>query len=478
MSERSIPPLIASRHAPHFLRAAALASRTRRDTAKHRSFVISALHRIAFIVATAAYFLSLLASYLFYIAPRYSYYGLISDFSVEKTVLSGLVVLGIATIHPVRRGRLASVLSSLAFFVGFVPLSVFFGAANGDTFFYINSALAFLLFLGLANAPYLHMPALYVPSKAIEIALWAIVVYDFILLIALGGLSIFSLDPFTVYERRPVASSMFSGFFLPYLVPWAGNVALPILMAISLHRRMYFRSAAILMLAVGLYGFTTHKTIAVTTLLVVLLYVFSRRKVPMLLAFPSGGAVVTVLGISEAVTFGTQTINGFLIRRALFVPAMLAFAYYAVFSQAGFVYMTASSLPIFGEYPFPEPPTMMVSRFVFGHPFANANNGLFGAGYMQFGIVGIYMWLGIVGLLVNIMGGFARRLPIWLSVPVTAVPILGFFTNADLPTGLVTHGFGLLIVVFYALSGSELTNVHWKRDRRIGSVRNYGTRRE
>ena len=437
------------------LRANRLGTHRRFGQASHS---LVGRERIVFAFTIAAYYALLFLDYVYFISPAYSYAGLTSNVSIPKLYSSAAIVLLIAMFHPLDATRLRAVLSLIAYLAGFVPLAVFFAANDSSGIFFYNAAAAFVIFLVIANADFAAIPKVSVPRLFVEGALWGLVAFIFLAILAAGGLSIFSLNPFSVYDRRPVASVMFSGLGLPYLLPWTANVALPALAGIGLYRRQRYVAAAAVILAILLYGFTTHKGMALGTVLVVGLYFVRKTLNNLVVGVAAAAACVVALALVEEAAFGSSYLNSFIVRRVFFVPAMLAFSYYNLFSEIGNVYMSSSNIPIFGAYPFSDPPPTLVSLFVFGHPYSNANNGIFGTGYMHFGFAGIYIWLGLAGVYVNLAQSMSRAVPAWFTLSLTAVPVFALFTNADLPTGLLTHGFALALVVLYGVAGSAASH--------------------
>ena len=70
-----------------------------------------------------------------------------------------------------------------------------------------------------------------------------------------------------------------------------------------------------------------------------------------------------------------------------------------------------------------------------------ANNGMFGMGFMQAGFVGMLLYGVVYGLWLYLIDCIAvGRVPVEVAVSMVIVPTALVVTDADLLTGLLTHG--------------------------------------
>jgi hypothetical protein len=143
-----------------------------------------------------------------------------------------------------------------------------------------------------------------------------------------------------------------------------------------------------------------------------------------------------------------------LLRRSFFVPAHLNYIYFEYFSDHEYLYWSNSVLKFFFDYPYDISATHVIGRYL-GNSEMAANTGIFGSGYMHFGIIGIFIYVFIVSLLINLINQF-NSLPIWLINTIVLMPLLVLFSSSDLFTTLFTHGLLVSIFTLYMYSGKEV----------------------
>ena len=100
-------------------------------------------------------------------------------------------------------------------------------------------------------------------------------------------------------------------------------------------------------------------------------------------------AAMALMAVALDKVFETLVWNTILVRRAMVFPGVLALAYVSVFSEqdkGGF----AGSF-VFWKEPPGRGPSFIVGEFLTGNPLNNANVGLFGHGYYNYGYLGIFI---------------------------------------------------------------------------------------
>jgi len=147
---------------------------------------------------------------------------------------------------------------------------------------------------------------------------------------------------------------------------------------------------------------------------------------------------------------GELMLPSILIRRAFFVPADLNYIYFDFFSSTDFIYWSHSILKNIFTYPYETMPVYVIGDFL-GYPEMAANTGIFGTGYMHFGILGILLYLFVATLLINLVQQL-HTLPYWVINAVVLMPFISIFLSADLPTALLTHGLFVSIILLYLYS--------------------------
>ena len=225
---------------------------------------------------------------------------------------------------------------------------------------------------------------------------------------------------------------------------------MPILVALGL----YLRKMSMVFIGFGLgvfvFATTAHKGPLFAPIAVVLIFLASRkpdRAPALIVAAALLAAFVTLmepsLGISER-HFGTL-----IFRRVLFTPAQLNYAYFDYFSENAKLFWTTTSLNIAGvSPPIDVPAPSVVGQYFFGTE-VHANTGWAGAGYSHAGILGMFLYAALIGMLVSVANILAEKTTVAVALAILVTPYMTMFTSADLPTMFLTHGLlGILLVVF------------------------------
>ena len=139
------------------------------------------------------------------------------------------------------------------------------------------------------------------------------------------------------------------------------------------------------------------------------------------------------------------------IRRAFFVPAKLTFDYYDFFSSNPLVYWSSSITSSFIDYPYSTNTALLMGEYL-GDSTTSANNSFLSTGYMHAGVPGMIFYGLFVGFLFRLVDALAKcRLPVWVSVSVIIIPSQALLTSSDLPTALLTQGFGISLFLLFLL---------------------------
>lgn len=409
--------------------------------------------RITFILSIIILHVSLDLSYYFVIAPHYAYMGFTLNPDILKLVESIFFTVLIAAILPWRIKKPSDFLINFLFMFPVLPtLSLYWLRSDNRVYTYMLVVSFIIINIIIKIAPIVKLSRLKA-GKQIGLAVSFIgVVIVLAFLLYRGGLRFFNLNLLNVYSfRREVGAVINVGLF-SYINTWAYKVLNPTLISWSLYQRRYDLFALFTGLQVIFFGISSHKSVLFYPLVIVAVFILLRRfkKVHIFPLALSGAIAVTAL---IAIIFKQILPASLLIRRVLFVPAHLNYAYYGFFSKEGFVYMSNSVLSSFIDYPFAYPPPQMISLYLQGHTNTWMNNGFLATSYMHFGFWGMIIFSFIVGFLLDIVDSLSKdRLPLWFSISLVVVPFFSLFTSADLTTALLTHGLGLSLVILWLFS--------------------------
>lgn len=255
-------------------------------------------------------------------------------------------------------------------------------------------------------------------------------------------------DLASVYETRDQAAVIQSDSPLAgYLVPWAGNVVFPLLLAMGLARR---RAWALILGTGGLllvYGVTGAKTALFSGALVLLLYLaiqYRSRAFGTLLSW--GGVAILWLSVAATATTGSIWPLALFPTRVLAVTGQLTADYYQFFSTHATYQLSTSILRWFIESPYDLPSARLVGAAYFGTTTVFANGNLWADAMANFGLAGIVPFTIALGFVLWVLdvAGAGRD----LTVIGPVLGIAGFtLSQSALFTAILTSGIALTIVL-------------------------------
>lgn len=408
---------------------------------------------LSFIISAVIMRLVLDYTYHNAVAVTFGYQGFMQGFFLLPYIESWIAFIILLIVVPKRMNRPSDFSVAYLVFVTALPLIVLYPAMQAPSWtlwFFVATVFAICVFRfpkqfkipGIANGRKIYI------IGALSVAL--VVTLN---LIASGGLRHFNLDLMRVYEIRSNIETLGGSLLLNYLTMWTTKVFGPIIMAICLLSRRYTLAVMVVLLHVVWFGISQHKSVLFYPLLVFLTFKFVRKGVS-LSFLPFLLMAVSVVSYLLYYFVGDIIAISFLVRRPLFIPALLTFDYYAFFEQNDFVYWSNSIFRVFMPYEYDESVSTMISRIRGGE--GGANNHFLAAGYMQAGAFGLLVYAAITIVILNIFDSFqSKGLPIWFVVAVGIVPMHALFTSADLPVALMTHGLGICIVSLMFVGSSH-----------------------
>lgn len=421
-----------------------------RSTAWQR---IAAL-RINFFLLSLACKLALDAVYLNLIADAFAYAGLGANLSHGKMIESYLAVGAISLAISYLRPAPSSSLIGICFLLSIVPLMTIYAGQDQPRAFTYVALASFCIAVLLSRMPRLRTTTILLGNAAFLGINLALVVFVLAWLVAGGGLRFFNLNIFAVYEyRSAVGDALYIGPFM-YLNVWATHVFNPMLFLWGVHNRRWILVAATAALQVLFFAILSGKDILFILPFVLAVYVLARAKWE-----TTGLAVILLaimgLGALENLLNGTDDVTFVITRRVLILPAAMAYTYHELFASIGHTYWSQGLLGTFVAYPFHDDPQRLVGEFLYHNSTTWANNGMFGAGYMNLGYAGMLIYGVLLGLWLYLVDCLtAGRMPRAVVVAVLVVPFSLVMTDGDLPTSLLTHGGILTTLMLWLWTGT------------------------
>lgn len=287
------------------------------------------------------------------------------------------------------------------------------------------------------------------------------------LLINFTGPGSFNIDLSMVYFQRDILNDALPTYMF-YTLTLVTKIFLPLLVVWSLQRKQKIAALFFLVLAIVIFGFTGHKAVPLYSFVAMAIYYLMEKSLNPMKVMSAGLLGILVLSMVDLILFSkglfepyTGWFGSIFGRRLLFLPSFLNAAYIDFFVSEKAYYWSASSIT-FGliEQPYELVPAELVGARAFGLDDNYANAGWIGAGFSQAKLVGVILYSAILGVVFKILDVYGRLLSPSLIASTSAIPVIVILTSSDLLTGLLTHGLGLLILIFVVMSNKKLRVCH------------------
>jgi len=389
-------------------------------------------------------------SYISFVVPCYDYSGFTLDFNLVKYLEGWIVYLVLFLLLNRHKKHVLYMALLISFLLLITPTITLYSFKNEPSKFFYSMMLPYAGMLLTITTKRIHLH--YLPyGKKIAIGFSVLMVFIvFIHYFTTVGIGHINFKLSEVYELRRSDYGLASnaGIF-GYLNSWTTKVFNIFLISVSLLYRKYLLAVFFMIIQILLFGFSGHKAVLFSLILIVGLYLFSKVK------YHSTIIIYSILGLVSLVLsyfyiFQDLLLPSILIRRALFVPANLNYVYFDYFSSHDYIYWSNSILKNIFIYPYEISPVFVIGNYL-GYPEMAANTGIFGSGYMHLGVIGIILYMFIITIFINLIQQY-NKLPFWITNAVVLMPFLSAFISSDLPTAFLTHGLlmGFVILYFYS----------------------------
>ena len=272
---------------------------------------------------------------------------------------------------------------------------------------------------------------------------------NYLLLISFGyllGISLvlgfnFDLDLLLlrdVYDRRFAVEDRYNTFIL-YSSSFMSKFVLPILLLRFIQKKKFIVALIVIFLFVWFFLTTSLKTVLFTPIVIMALFYAShtnRWEIGTLMIFG-----LSLLLIGEYVL-----LDGILLSRRLFYIPSILNNYYFDFFQDNSQYLSYGWYNPFLKYSYELPPSRLIASAYWGDSGTSANNGLVSSGFMNFGVLGVYFYSFLFGL---VIAQFPNR--IQRKFAGVFVLMVFAFTTSFFITSMLSHGILLFLLLNRAL---------------------------
>lgn len=385
-------------------------------------------------------------SYITFISQFFAYMGFDLNISSFNYIISWVMYLFTYCVLSYKREVILFPSLLLAFLILMTPTATLYGlrSSDSDSFFIISISFIGLIFL--------------IKTKSINIKyininhnsmIFILIVCTFTVLIhyfLINGFTHFSLGFSDVYELRSELGETQNEGLFGYFNNWVIKVFNVFLIIYFFNKKNYILAIIFAFVQVLLFALSGHKSVIVTLALIGLIYyVFKYKHISTVLIYSMVSFLFLIIIYSIFVE--DILLPSILIRRAFFIPADLNYLHLEFFSTHKQLYWSNSILKYFLDYQYTMPATHIVADYI-GEPDAAANTGYIGSGYMHFGIIGIFIYILLLSIVINILNSFSAYKP-WVINSIILMPLLTAFISSDLMTSFLTHGLLIGTIILY-----------------------------
>lgn len=256
---------------------------------------------------------------------------------------------------------------------------------------------------------------------------------------------VLSFDDVATY-RREILTAYFPAT-IRYLLSLVGGTLLPYYFGYFLSKRSYTLTCLALFGGILVFSINGMKTWLLVYLLIFLVFLSYRfngqHVITYILIFMCLWIPISIFQYDQTGRFNLLALLG----RTIYIPSQIGYDYIDFFDANEYLYLRESLLRFFFRSPYPFGSSyFIVGGYATTATTAQANNGLWGDAYANFGFLGLLIYPGLLGLVIHgyrkAMEGYDER----LSVAVLFSLLWTAISNS-LFTWLLTGGVFVVVLI-------------------------------
>ena len=408
--------------------------------------------RIYLVLSVILYKLILDFSYIEIISTRFEYADFQLNYSLNNYVISWVFLLYSLIFVKFKINKVSDFFFITMLINLLVPLFVLYGLDNRYSIFPVTiTTLGVSLTYQFSKLNIFHkLKTLRINNgKYITVAISSICVLFLVFWYNYVNVRL-NFNFFDVYEFRHENKELAGGGLLTYIISWTYQVFNILLLILSIHYRKYTYILIILIIQIFFFAASAHKSILFYPLLILFLKYYTDRfnyNHNLVLIY----SLILIFPLASYFIYSDIFSSSFILRRVFLIPAKLTYVYFDFFKDNPHVYWSNSFLSFFSEYPYSEPYKTLIGQF-YGFEDASANNGYISSGYAQGGVFGVFIYVFILGLILNLIDILVKNsLPLWIALSLTIIPFRSIQLSSDLLIVILTHGFIVVILMLFLL---------------------------
>jgi len=413
-------------------------------------------HRtIWFFWVVLAYKIALDISYYCVISKIYSYARFNLHFNKTKLFEAYLLFFVVFILMPKSPKKLSNIVVCLLTLMSYIPMLTIFTLKDESRIFMYSVTAFWITVFQLLR---LTVPPM-TPLKHGKIVLYLVSACLGIAVLLLNytyfGFS-FNINLGKVYDirRQYIAAK---APLVGYLFNWQAYIINPTFFAVFIRNKRRLLVGLVVILQLLLFSSTGNKTyLFAMPFVLILMWIIDRENALVYISAVLAGSIL--LGMLSYWLIDDIWISSLLARRTLFVPAHLYFLYYDFFSEHGPLFLSSTrGFRLFMDYAYELNPAHLIGQIYFNRPEMGANTGIVGDAYMNFGLMGLFLWSILLASILKLADACSEEKDLRVGIAVVAMPVLSL-TNSALTTNLLTHGLFLALIVLYLLPKKAAPN--------------------
>lgn len=420
-------------------------------------FFVSSRNVAAFSAMSLLYFFIYNYLYDIILVEYYYYLGFIKvPVDIDRIAIP--ITIALAPITLLTRNRIASFVLTLNILFILIPTGVC--AWNGAVplaVFHLTFASSIIIAV-VASYPS-NVKIKPIPQASIDYSLWILLaIFSLIAVILfISGTQFLNFSLVDVYEFRDKARES-----LPVIFEYARSTAtaslLPVGVALALRDKRIFLVAGYGVSAVFLFALSSHKAILFSFLFLVVTFYSFRFRYSYMMVWAAGFVGLTALfyienSLMSRGMLDSNFVGDMLLRRTIFTPALLNGYYVDFFSGNPMYYWSNSKITLgFMQPPYSIGPSYVIGGFMFGDFTLSANTGLIGSGYANAGMIGIFVYSLVIGLVLSYLNFCDNEHSPAIMCTFFGMLFHALFRDTDLITAFLNHGLLIFLVLILLVS--------------------------
>lgn len=392
------------------------------------------------------------------VAAKFSFGGFYIDDAQDNLAIIICLILYIV-LMPRNKNSLIYLYSVVSFYFLLLPSGILYLIGGRELKFFLLMLVGVLL-VNLFWTIFCRFKVLRLDGFVVKANINLVYVNFFVAIVlisvALTSGWVFNLNFSEVYDYRFGFNEAIK-FPLNYILPFTAGPLLSFAAVYGLAKKKYFEFLYVLLAALLLYGFSSHKSFIFGPLLSVFLYVGLRRRIDLFNLM--GGLMVLISFFTLYVSGDYDLILGSTFaNRLLFIPSAITYEFLEEFSRIDYMFWAESK---FGLGLFNSSlginSVNYIAEIMTGNDQISANAGWIPNGYMNMGILGVVFYSIILGFVIFIIDGWSKNFESMVLVASFGQSIFNVVASIDLLAWLLTGGlFPMLIVLYLMVNRGEL----------------------